>query len=644
MIKISVVDGNKLAKYVNSVSIDKFSVTMLLKTLNSGKKKYDIESIIEYLVSLVYNKLNNRSPISNNQLGKYLYAINKIFEAYNGAKVYLGEDIISKASLLEEIYINNRNMTGKDGDEILIDYFEETKKLIDDNENFKNLKEEPKEERKEDKEVKEAEVKEESKTECDALVASLQAKVNLLEEELMDYKRAINTSSKQNATDEKEINKLNQKINKLKNDLTNARKEVKKIDKEKQELEKKANKKDDRISALNKTIDEYALKIEEMNSIIENISKEKETLQNINNGKDIEIISLKEEIRLNEEKLLSVNNQTSQSELLDDYILNLLFTKKMSLNNIYNVLLKSEFDVSKDDILASLKRINNTINVQPAIAFEKKFGIVEPAYRTNAIINFPNHSKSLDVVFLADYHYDAGETSGYLQEKLNSVYDYCVTHKIKNIITLGDIIDNKNIPTGISKENYEIVKDFLKDFDRILPYDVGIKHFMLGGNHDKGFLKFGIDPIEDLAFEREDTISLGYSNAYIFFGGSDVLGLHHEGIPRESFVPDLIESGNEAKDFLETAYQNARVNIAERYLDLFGHFHKGRIDILNSYGIVPSLNADRNTDGAWHLKFDLDSSGRINYIIIYSLVFGRSKEIQVANETVYKKIKNKPLN
>ena len=641
MKKITIVDANRITNYLNSVSIDHFYVGNILRAANSGKNHYDVTDVFAFFVNSVHFDLESKRAITNNQLNKYLHVIKVILEKYNERHYYIGEELIKKVESFSGLYIDNRNSTGKDGDPKIIDILELLKQEAIKNLEFKNKKfKEPEKEEVERVNESEEELpltsEEKSIDEYESLVAKLQKKVASLETDIANIEAILKSKTAKELKDAKEISKLNKKIDEIKELNAELRKAKRNIEKENSTLEKQ-------IEKLNKKIEVFEAKIDELNKIVDDLTLEKEALLRQAQDDKETINSLNARIEEQDKELeevhLSLESITTKQDILDNFILEQLFVQKMSVKQLMEVLLKNGFDVTESDILESLKRINQIVNVKPVPGFKKEYGIVEPAYQSNIKINYPNNSKRFDVVFLADYHYDGSENGSYVQSKLDSIYDYCASNNIKTIITLGDLIDNKNIPIGMNKEVFETVKQFLQDFDKIMPYDVKIKHLILGGNHDRAFFKYGIDPLMELSFNRDDIISLGYSNAYMYFGGADVIGLHHEGVPKESAIPDFVQSGKETIDHLKRNYDMARVNYAERYLDLFGHFHKSRLDTANAFGVVPSLNADRNTDGALHITFDLDSSGRINSIIIRNLIFfGRGRGVlRTTQESVFQR-------
>ncbi len=644
MKKITIVDAKRIISYLNSVSFDNFYMGNIMRAANSGKNHYEVPDVFAFFVNSVHFDLESKRAVTNNQLSKYLHVIRIILEAYNENEYFAGEELIKKVEALSGLYIDNRNSTGKEGDAKIIDILEVIKKEAIQNLEYKKGKskiskpnaEEP------EKEIKDEPaliLEKKSVEEYESLVAKFQSKIASLETEIANIELALKNKTAKELKDAKEICKLNKKIDELKELNAELRKAKKSVEKENSNLEKQ-------IEKLNRKIEGLGVRIEELIKRVEDLTLEKDALlvqaqedsQKINSL----IAHVEEQDKALEVVQLTLEGVTTKQELLDDFILNLLFERKRSIHELIEVLLKNGFDVTEKEVLASLRRINHLINVKPIPGFKKEYGIVEPTYQSNVKINYPNHNSRFDVVLLADYHYDGGDSGSYLESKLDSVYNYCASNNVKTIITLGDLIDNKNIPAGMNKEIYGAVRQLLENFDKILPYDVKIKHLVLGGNHDRGFFKYGIDPLAEMSFNREDVISLGYSNAYMFFGGSDVLGLHHEGVPRENIIPDLSQSGNETLENIKRNYNTARVNIANRYLDLFGHFHKSRIDMANAFAVVPSLNADRNTDGALHITFELDSSGRINNVLIRNLIFGRGKELRTVHESVIQRTKNKP--
>ncbi len=664
MKKITVVDATRLTKYIDGVSFDNLSVGAMINIINSGKYKYDPDALLSYLITYVYDKLNNKANISNNKLEKFLYAVTYILLVYNEHKIYIGDDLIEKASNCQIAYINNRSDTGLDGSNNIIDLFAKLDNLLEKNQEFKK---EEKEEKKEEPTIEEKidglkhakeesalkqpepeiEETEEEKTsrEAENLIAKLNARVDALQIDLINQKNAFDGLMSQSVKDQNKITDLNKKIDASKQKLQEARKETKRVKKELENYEKNAEKKI-------KKLEEYKELALQRETQLLSLSKEIDTLESRVASLEAELnavksdnVSLRDELDAKNSEILVLNSRlagmTTGVSVLDEFIMDLLFEKSLNINQIMDILEKNKYSVSKDEVLESLQRINKRLCVMPITCWEKKYGITSPAIRTNQKINVPNDGKVVDIMLLADYHLSGEDNEDFIKAKLDSVYNYCAGNGIGIICTLGDLLDNKNIPMGVNKEAYAEARKLLEQLDDTIPMDVNIKHFILGGNHDRGMLKYGFDPIEELIYNRDDLISLGYDNAFMFFGGSDVIGLHHEGVPREERVPNIINSSECTVNNIRRSYDNGHINFENRYFDLLGHFHSSRFNPYEKFGVVPSLNTDRNSDGAWHIRIFRDGSGRIEYIIINMLVFGKGSVLRKANESVYQKERKK---
>ncbi len=624
MVDITVVDGNKLIKYIETVN-EGYSVEELLKIINSGQNRYNIDTVIDYLFNYTEKKLSRKTKISNNKLGRYLYVIISIFEHYTSKEQEIGEESISKIDELERLYINNRFATGVLGDSDTVDIFDKAREEIEKNKEAMLLLQESKQEEKtiEEKIDSLKPVEEQEERDEENLIAKLNARITDLQQELISQKIAFDSLAKQSFDDQKKISDLNKKIDENKINLKNARKEAKATIKELDAYKKESEK---RI----KNLEEYKDLALQREVELLNLSQKIESLENI----ILELETKNDELSLLNEKISITPTKTN---IIDDYILNLLFEQKMSINEILEHLENDNFDVTKEEVLESLRRINQRINIMPVVGFEKKYGVVPPAIRLNQRLPMSHTATTYEFMIMADLHFNGEENASYVKSKIDAAYDYCQDNKIKIIYTLGDLIDNKNIISGPFKNMYDNARKVIEGFDQILPFDPKMKNFILGGNHDYSFARYGIDPVEELAFTRDDLISLGYNDAFMFFGGADIIGLHHEGAPRESRTSDCISFVEQTDNNLRRSYENARLNYSEKYFDFLGHFHSSRFNSNESFGIVPSLTVDRNNSGAWHVKIYLDNVGRIDYMIIKPLVFNKDNALKAAIEIPYQR-------
>ena len=72
------------------------------------------------------------------------------------------------------------------------------------------------------------------------------------------------------------------------------------------------------------------------------------------------------------------------------------------------------------------------------------------------------------------------------------------------------------------------------------------------------------------------------------------------------------------------------------YIDLFGHFHASRLDMLNQYCSVPSLFKDRESNGAWHMKIYFDDKNNIKHMVFIPLMV--NDKITKASEVGYQRV------
>ena len=514
------------------------------------------------------------------------------------------------------------------------------KGLIEDNLKFKSSKktkeqaiEEPLEEV---IEVISEVIDEKSASEYESIISKLHLRIVDLETQVEELQQKLDDLNRDSKKDVTKINNLNQKVDKYKIDLRKARAEIKRLEVEKEKLEKETDKANDKTMDLNRSIDDLALKVNELNTSLTELCEENKALQEELKKEEVEL----NELRFSKTVLDGINSIKNRQEMIDSLILEQLFVKQKTVEELMEILNNKELDVSKEEVLQSLKRISTHINVVPLVNLNKKYGITEPPVRIDQRLNIPAEYKELDVMFLADFHY-----FGYPDEikvKLDNVYDYCAKNNINHIINLGDVFDDKAFKSKMYEKPYDEARKLIESFDDVLPYDESIKNFILGGNHDRILLKYGIDPIEELTLSREDVISLGYDNAYMMFGGADIVGLHHMGVPREDIISDLKESSEQTISYLKRMYENANLNYSQQYFDLFGHFHSARFMPDDGYGVVPSLLKDRNCNGAWHVKFYLDINGRIEYMVIKNLVFkNRTEGMKPTIEMPYQKTRKK---
>ncbi|MDE5888393.1 MAG: hypothetical protein K2H20_00060, partial [Bacilli bacterium] len=195
--------------------------------------------------------------------------------------------------------------------------------------------------------------------------------------------------------------------------------------------------------------------------------------------------------------------------------------------------------------------------------------------------------------------------------------DYCEENGIKTILNAGDFFSWTRLK---GKQRGAVCQRIVDKAILKYPSRKGIKHAILGGNHDKDMLAVGVDPLQLMAEAREDFINLGYSHCKITFGGSvsilDSIGMHH---PNRRF-PETVGDGEYTTSKIVNMIKgyNGRNGIDSDniYVDLLGHIHMSSLDTENGICIVPSYRKDRVVNGAWHIKVYFKDNHISNIVFI----------------------------
>ena len=607
MKKVVTTDALKIGKFIDKISLDSINEETINSLLNYVNNRYDNIDLLNYLVNLITNRFNNGVNINDNKLEKYFLLIKGLLIILNQEKYVLVIDFdIEKFDFLD-LYKEYCKDLEKEELEVVLNIIKDIMEQVNINKQIDYAK------------MKDYDIER---------IEKLTKTVRELSSKIGEYERLLRISSNQNKKDENSLNKTNKKINEQKRQLNEVRKELKiangRADSTELQLNK-SNKENEklRIALLEKEKENEKL-VDENNCYISVLEDAHE--QNL---------KLKEE----NAKLSLIPEELNEKQLLDEYILDLLFIDKYTLFELDKIVSKYNPKFSIDDVKDSLARLSSKVCISPVgvVGLKKEYQVSTPYIKKNQKLLLEDNVK--DIVFISDLHCTNSDACEYyIQSRLNGVYDYCKRNNIEVICNLGDLVDLKLSNQTVDKEGYKYCLELIDRANKIIPCDIGISHAILGGNHDADLLKYGVDPIDMLTFDREDLINLGYDDAFLKFKNSDFIGLHHKGVPKEAKVKDILQSGKATIGNLNSKNLSSFYNSDNSYLDLFGHFHKGRLDIQNKYGIVPSLTSDRYLEGAWHLKFYYDKDGNIDYLVIYPLSF-EDKNLKTTMEIPYQRIR-----
>ena len=462
------------------------------------------------------------------------------------------------------------------------------------------------------------------KYECDEdkSVSMYVSKIQELEKKLLELtssnsmkEKEISNLLEQLKETEKAKSKIAEKLESNNTELSNLKKEVKRLN--------------DVDSTLSDTLE--VLKEEKSNNL--ELTREVEELKTQIDEQDSILV------RFNEEKECNL-----KQEFLYKAILELVLKEKLSFKELCLKLKNKykEYNFEENEILSALTKVGKRFNIidSEVLTIPKVYGICPPKVSTLKKLMLETKEDScMDIMLVADLHIKKLDKT--FIKNMDEVYNYCTENSIFTILDLGDFLDGKDF--DVNKENLETNISLLEDIITHFPKAPNIQHVVLGGNHDKENLVFGIDPIRFISSEREDIIDLGYDHAFICFINNneekDFIMLHHKGLPIEHDINDYIEKSAKINERILSFYEGLDRNRKDCYIDIFAHLHKSRLDTINNYCIVPSLlkKSPNYNNGAWHVKIYFDENSKIKYMIFMPLLLNNNK-LYVTSEQVYQKI------
>ena len=599
------IDKIKITSFIRKHAINDIYISDFFDGIKPNK--YTEIDILKYLVEFVYGKLDEKckESITYNYLNKLINVIHTLLIGLVDTEE-IPKDLLNQINVIKNNYTNCTFIKKPEDDEL--------EKII--NEIIEILKKQ----------------KEDTKEEAPSI-----NEYTILEEKITELTTIIETKKQ-------EIKELESLLKKAKQE--NARK-IKKLDSQAGELEK-SNKTIKELQAmvdsLNneiQTLQDNCDNLKKSNNTIPVLQKEIDKLREIINGlrKEIALFQKKEKESLEEQ----TQKEQSQKDLLafDNYLFELLCKQSLTLSEINQELINKGMFGSKEDILASLKRIQTRVNIMNQVRqMPMKYGVCSPNSDMNlkACINVPD--KSYSMLLVSDMHLTCVDFN--IEYWLNELYEYAAKNNIDLIVNLGDLIDVKPVK-GDTIETIKKMETLLEEIVLKFPQDSNINHLLLGGNHDKLMLPYGIDPVKKICEMRDDFINLGYDHGHLYLNKSlltkeekmhNYILIHH---PNFRANPQLLDDDNISKvnTYLNSIYETYGLN-KNRYIDILGHFHKSSLDIANGVCVVPSYFDDRVRNGAWHLKIFFDKENNIDHIVFIPLIC--TNKLIPSSEISYKKM------
>lgn len=573
---LSQIDKLKLNKYVKGKALGHLYYREMQECLNKKEKVSDIE-LLDYFVTQLFNELSSDNKLYFNYLVKLIYIIDCFLSILSHDNVSVDDEILDKIRSLSDLYN---------------EYLKRTNSLNDE-EFAKNL------------------------TFIVAQTNKFYPTMN--NEKVHVYIKQINELKFQLSELSKKQKDIIDLYELSKKDYEKTREHIKGINQDKELYQNELNKKNIKIKTLE----------EEMVLLKKNIDSLEQEI-NLLKKENIKIPTLKKDFDELNEKYCELRE--FQIKVINDEIINkqkiakknelikLIYEKLLLESLTYEELvsyLKSCVYATCEDIDDALLKLQRYININNNVFMTK------PTYRIkkpNTFINndffieIPNNKNYYDVVLVADFHLK--EINKNTLNWFKILNRYCSQNSIDLVLNLGDLFDivgNLNYKEALN--NYQFVEQIR---DKV-PFEDGIYHAILGGNHDANMLKYGFDPLDMLA-ERKDFLSLGYNNRTIAFVNKEKellgrIGLHH---------PDIYNfyTGNFLKvdekcvlEYLEKLPDNQKKEI---YFHLFGHFHRPYYDLQNAYSLLPQYSS-KHFKKACHMRLYF-ANEKIAYIMFMPLV------------------------
>lgn len=642
---LTAVDKLKINKYLKEHSIDDLYYVNLCDAIGKRGKIKDIE-FLEYFVEAVLKEFNKEEKISMKHVSKIVSVISSFIEWIHDDEGIIDEQLLDKIRSLEEYYDAYLNRTNysidlefTDGvlvslldkvnelypteskNESVVKYLQEIDRLKDEvkslsrtleelNTRYKNLTErcDKKEKALQAKNIEYAHAnqslfdKEKEIEGLQTMISSLEAKISQMEKELLSFQEL-------NEDLFAEIDPLKQRSDSLASLVEELRATI-------QELSKQI----DQLTVANEELASYKDKYEALAPVAETLQKEE-------NQRKIE----------KEESLKNAEMETRMQSLIYQYLL----VEGLTIDSILLKLQSDGYSTSKDFVYRLLQTMKSKIHIDSGtFSLSPEYRILAPKVDEDGSfhIQVPKGCKSYDILLVSDFHLkDFDETELKIFDKIN---EYCTDNHISLILNLGDFFDGVVEETPSyegAMQNYQYVEKAIS----LIPRKKGIYHAVLGGNHDDRMLSYGIDPMQMIADEREDFLSLGYSHCTVTFNGTKSLlssfALHHPSsfdyqihLKKKGFDSTLL-----LEDLERYYLRQGRVR-NDSYVDILGHMHKSFLHYPDSYYFVPAFAKYHSLKEACHLRVYFDEKTQIKYMVFMPLVL-QNKMIK-ASEMVYKKI------
>lgn len=546
-----------------------------------AEKKYTKDQVLELYYKIYKSKLTPSS--SNKMIAKTIFVITLLLHDLANERMDIPKDLIEQLRTMKQEYYDFVEKQNKKSD---ADILEKLQDLTD--------------------AILRACVYTTEKEEQEEVKSDIQEYLTTIAELEKKGKQQEKAIDKRNET----IEKQKQTIKELTTVVKEDEKQIKKSNATISSLEAKLHGQEDQITKFQQTLEAkeisvktYQEKLEELNS----------SLTETNSKMSIYITR-----DAQEKKILEIERD----------VLKQICEEDKTLDEISDGLKRKNIVATRDEILACLKKIQKEVNIQKAVSNKgSSYKLVPEVAPREYEITLQPMDNHLDLLLVSDWH--VYEVDKAFFKQVDFVNNYCIKEGIHHIINLGDFLSFSRY-----KKDSKYIDAYYQLTEGIIekaPSDPSISHIIMGGNHDRYLLNYGMNALKKICEEREDYFYLGYDHATIHLK-DDLIKLHHF----EKKFPELDQYDDRTLLHLLKSYYRSIHMDREKdiYIDLFGHIHRSMLNVDSSYAIVPSLTKDRMQNGAWHIKIYFDEN-KIKNIIFIPLIADNC--LQPVSEMVYMK-------
>lgn len=481
------------------------------------------------------------------------------------------------------------------------------------------------------------------------------AVIKELEQALLAAKEELNRKIEEN-------NELSRALHSKDNVIAKKKNKLSKTSLDLQERKEQIKKLNATLKEKVERIEELERKIKELEALIGELTEQNQEIERDRRAIRLALYSVNKELRKirhgieqkekaeqrlrqEQERLIVVETGNLENQLRDKEIQELLVQRMVlgisSSDELLNYMHEIGYTLSVEALNKYLKQIRDKGLVEQIERSNAEFVIPPSGEITSGVynINLGEGVTSYDVLVVSDFH--LGSFDKEIVYDMEMMNEYCVQNNISLILNAGDFFSCKHYRRSNQAVAVNACQKLIERVIEKFPTVPGIIHAILGGNHDKDVLAYGINPINELTSNRSDFIDLGFGHAMISFNGGDndlinELGIHHPNKRYADFIKDGKYSSEEVYASLGNYYRNNATVLRDNvYVDLIGHIHRSSLDTDTGICIVPSYRHDRVCNGAWHLKIFFDGKGNIAQIVFIPLL--KVKKLIPSTEICYQK-------